>query len=72
MTQLAPTQQKIYDFILKHYHNHQTLPTKREIQYGLEFENYNSVVTAMKALLKKGWIEPSLTSVGYRVTLLNK
>jgi SOS-response transcriptional repressor LexA len=72
MTKLAPTQQRIYDFILKHYENHQTLPTKREIQYGLEFKNYNSVVTAMRAMFSKGWLETSYTSVGYKVTMLNK
>ena len=72
MSPPSPIQSKVYDFIISHYHHHQTLPNKSEIRYGLEFNNYNSVVVALDGLLKKGWLEPSYTSVGYLVTALKK
>ena len=70
MQQLSITQQKVYDYIVNHYRNYQTLPNRKEIQHGLQFKHYNSVVVVIKAMLEKKWLEPSLSSVGYKVVNL--
>lgn len=67
MTALTTAQQKVLDFILSYHAQHQTLPTKAEIQTGLGYKSYNAVVCFFKALYKKGALEKSTNNVGYIV-----
>lgn len=64
---LTEKQRAIFNYILEYRDEHQTLPSRADIQRGLEYKHYPSVISHMTALTKKGYIVKSTNNVGYKL-----